>query len=286
MPAALIPVAAGIIIIAAIDWTEEAENPVLLRIGVLPDQTSEELAARYGPLLVHLAHETGLPCELKIPGNYDELLQMFDRSEIELAYFGGLTFLKALKSNGAIPIAMRGVDARFRSYFLVAAADPAKSIEDMGGGTLAFGSRLSTSGHLMPRYFLARMGIEPETYFGNIVYSGSHDATAYLVRDGDAGLGAANAEIIERMFKDGRLNRNKVRVLWRTPPYPNYTWAIRGEISGDIRQKVQDAFLALSPGTANHAEILRNLGAESFVPASINDFIPLRNIAEAQGLLD
>lgn len=284
--AALVPVAAGLILLTFLYPWAPSEYPRSIRVGVLPDQSAEKLAARYTLLLAHLVRETGLPFELVIPADYDELLQMFYAKNIDLAYFGGLTFLKAHERSGAVPLAMRDVDARFRSYFLVNATEPATSIAEMRGGTLAFGSRLSTSGHLMPRYFMVESGIDPEGHFGEIVYSGSHDATAMLVRDGEADLGAANGEIIERMFSENRLNRNEIRILWKTPPYPDYVWAIRKEIDGSVRRNIQDAFIALSPGIADHSKVLLVLGAQGFLPASVNDFAPLRTIAESQGLID
>jgi phosphonate transport system substrate-binding protein len=155
-----------------------------LRISILPDEGREKLIERYTPLFEYLARETGIPYELIIPETYGELLELFHAKKIDLAYFGGFTFVKANVIDNAVPLVMRDVDTRFTSYFLVKGDHPAENISDFKGKRFSFGSSLSTSGHLMPRYFLKEMDIIPEVFFSDTRYSGKHDLTAYWVRDG------------------------------------------------------------------------------------------------------
>lgn len=269
---------------AACSPGEEAAISVL-RIGILPDQSEENLRARYAPLLVHLKDETGIPVELVVPKSYKSLLRLFSEKKIDLAYFGGFTFLKASHADGALPVVMRDVDTRFRSYFLVRADDTARNMRDKHGARLSFGSRLSTSGHLMPRHYLKQNNIEPEHFFAKVEYSGAHDKTAYRVRDGETDLGAVNAIIADQMFRDGRLKRSQVRVLWETPPYPDYVWAIRGTIAEELRTRVRDAFLSLSADNPVHVEIMKKIGARTFLPVRADDFEQLREVAEGLELL-
>ncbi len=257
----------------------------VLHIGTLPDQNAEVLRERYTPLFEHLAGELEIPYEFVMPETYAELVEQFGAGRIDLAYFGGLTFLKVQAAGDAVPLVMRDVDAKLTSYFLVRADSVATEIADFEGKTVSFGSRLSTSGHLMPRQFLLERGIKPEDFFGEVRYSGAHDTTAYDVRDGRADLGVANTHIIRSMFADGRLDRNDVRVLWETPPYPDYVWAVRPAIGPDVQRGIRDAFLELSSINEGHASIFELMGAGAFLPASAEDFLPLRNIAESIGLL-
>lgn len=148
-----------------------------LRIAVLPDQSPERLRARYTPLLDYLATQLEVQIELIIPDNYADMLERFHRNEIDLAHFGGLSFVKAAHKDAAIPIVMRDIDTRFSSYYLVRADNPAKSLVDLRGKKLGFGSRLSTSGHLMPRFFLRAEGINTKAFFASINFSGAHDKT-------------------------------------------------------------------------------------------------------------
>jgi len=256
-----------------------------VRIAVLPDQDAESLRRLYQPLIAYLREATGLDIALIIPGTYGELLDMFAAKSIDVAFFGGVTFVTAHRKHGAEPLVMRDVDVRFRSYFLARANRAEKKIEDFAGKRFAFGSRLSTSGHLMPRHFLKSKNIDPESFFGEVTYSGAHDKTAILVRDGIADLGVANAAIIDAMYAEGRLKSDEVRIVWETPPYSDYVWAIQKDAAPEIRMTLLNAFLRLSPIEKKHAEILNAIGAGGFLPAHMDDFRELTDIAVSTGML-
>jgi len=280
-----LPAVAALAFLTILFWPASKDTPAVLRVGVLPDQSPEALQQRFQPLLDYLSTEVGIPFQLVVPGDYAALLGMFHNREVDVAYFGGLTFLKARATDGALALVMRDVDTRFRSSFLVRADRPEASIGEFRGKTLAFGPRLSTSGHLMPRYFLRQEHIEPEYWFTNIIYSAAHDATALLVRDGKADLGVANAEIVEAMFRDGRLRRDEVRVVDQTPPYADYVWAMRNGIDATLYDRVLLAFLRLSPTDAKDSAILKKMGAGGFLPVLESDMKSLRQIAASMELL-
>ena len=249
-----------------------------LRVGVLPDEDAEALQDRYASLFEFLSRETGLTYELVIPASYDALLTQFSEGQVDLAYFGGATFVKANSKYGAIPLVMRDVDSQFTSVFLVAGDSPL-TLETLKGKRFSFGSRLSTSGHFMPRHFLRHeQGITAEDYFSSIRYSGKHDRTAYWVRDGEVDAGVANSEIIQTMLVDGRLGSEDIRTIWITPPYVDYVWAAHPQISQAQRERIQHAFLKLSIDDPQHKAVLSKLGADAFYPASTNDFSVLKQV--------
>ena len=181
---------------------------------------------------------------------------------------------------------MRDLDTNFTSYYLVHADSKVTDISDLKGKKFSFGAKLSTSGHLMPRHFLMERGIKPEMFFGEVRYSGAHDKTAYHIRDGHADVGVANAHIVNSMLADGRISDKDVRVLGKTPPYPDYIWATRRDMGRAFRQKILDAFLDLSATDKRHAQILKKLDAGLFLPAREKDFALLKATAMRVGLLD
>ena len=271
---------------AACDSEDTARREIaVLRIGVLPDQNAEALQQRYTPLFEYLARELGIPYEFIASESYEELVEQFVAGRVDLAYFGGLTFLKAHEVGRAEPLVMRDVDAKFISCFLVRTDSSAADVDDFRGKVFSFGSAISTSGHLMPRHFLLRRGIRPEDLFGEVRYSGAHDTTAYDVRDGRVDLGVANCRVIRSMFADGRLSRDDVRALWETPPYADYVWAVQPNIDSVQQRRIRDAFLKLSPADDNHRPILRRMSAGAFLPAGVDDFEALREIAGQVPLL-
>ena len=258
------------LMVAACSDENAPYDPKILRVAVLPDESHDQL---------------GLEYKLIIPDDYSHFDRLFSDGEVDLAYFGGVTFVLADARNGAQAVAMRDIDANFTSSFLVLSSNPAPDINSLKGESLAFGSRLSTSGHLMPRFFLNKDGYVPENFFGDVKYSGAHDKTAEWVRDGVVTLGALNSRVVERMYDSGRLSSDKVRILWRTPPYPDYVWAVRKNVSEPFRRKLQDLFLSLSITNSEDRVILERAHAKGFLPARNKDFELLKKISESLGLL-
>jgi len=260
--------------------------PKQLNVGVLPDESPEQIRQRYQPLLSYLAATLKIKIELIPVQSYDDLLKKFGAGEIDLVNFGGATYVQARKQYNAIPLVTRDLDRRCSSYILVNADIGAKSLLDLQDKPFAFGSRQSTSGHFMPRYFLKEMDIVPEQFFQTIVYSGAHDATAMLVQKGEVAAGAVNASLIDRMYADGRLDSNRVNILWESPPYVDYVWAVQSKISPDFAIQIRNAFLALSTDDPEQLNVLRSLNANYFLPALDSDYVALSQVVHADNNRD
>lgn len=253
-----------------------------LRIGVLPGASAERLTARYGPLLDYLDKTLNTRCRLVVPDSYEHLLALFASGEVDLASFGGVTFAVATKRYDAKALVMRDSDLRFTSYILVRSDHPAKTLEDLEGESLAFGSKLSTSGHVMPRLFLEEADLPPESHFSRVVYSGRHDTTLQWVQDGKVTAGAASARWVETLFASGAAAREEIRILWESPPYVDYVWAAQESFSEHALARIRDAFLDLRIALPAHEKVLSGLDARYFVPADATRFERLAT--EIEGL--
>ena len=251
-----------------------------LRVAVLPDVGHENLQKRNQLLFQYLTEETGIKIQYIKCNTYEEILEAFHEKKVDLAWFGGYTFVKAHLQDRAIPLVMRDVDLKFSSYFLVRKNHPATGIFDFKNKEIAFGSRLSTSGHLMPRYFLSEKNIIPETFFSAVRYSGTHDTTLKWVLDGTVDLGVANSKVIDKMLEEDIFTQKEIRVLWETPYYSNYVWAVHPSVSLPTQIKIRDAFLRLSGKNPRHKKILDQWNAQYFYPASIEDFLIIRKIVK------
>ena len=268
-------------------FTSQQPESTVVRVGVLPDQSHASLRQRYNPLLEYLADQSGIETELIIPTNYQEAVDLFGKRKIDLAYMGGLTFVQAQAYFDAEPLVMREIDTRFTSWFLARPELAQKPISELTGKSLVFGSKLSTSGHLMPRHFLQRKwNLQPESFFSEVGYSGAHDKTVYLVRDGRYDIGAVNAAIARQMMSDGRIGRDELTVVWQTPPYPDYVWAVRPDLDETLKNRLRDAFLRLDSDKPADNRILTRLGARVFFPAGTADFRTLSDIARRRGLME
>lgn len=252
-----------------------------LRVSVLPGEGHDALEKQFSPLVDYLETSIGVPCRLIIPGSYEESQAAFEKGEVDLGWFGGYTFVNLNRSHNAIPLVSRDRDMRFTSYFLVRAVDAEKELGDFRGKRMAFGSRLSTSGHLMPRYFLRESGIMPEEFFGDIRYTGAHDATAFAVRDGQVDIGVASGPAVDSLFASGQLDAQDVVILKETPPYVDYVWACQSDLSTDLQTRIRDAFLNLSDASPEQAEILSRVRAGHFIPVHSDRFDALRSIIDS-----
>ena len=247
-----------------------------LRLGVLPDSDPQIIKQRLSPLLHYIEKQTGLNIELVIPKNYENLVEKFQNKTIDLALFGGYTFIKAQQKAQARAFVMRDIDLQFSTSFLTQANNPKQNIIDFKGAIFSFGSQLSTSGHMMPRFFLDKQNIQPEVFFKEVRYSNAHDTTVYLVRDGHVDLGAVNSDVVKHMLMDKRLNKNEIRIVWKTPTYTDYVWAIQPDFDEILHDRLLDSFLSLTLQDATHQKILESIGARSFLPANNADFESLR----------
>lgn len=247
--------------------------PKELHVGVLPNEDPDVLRARYLPLLDFLSQAIQRPVKLLIPESYQALLQQFQAGAVDLAYFGGETFATAVSDFGAQPLVMRNTDLHFRSSFIVKADSTHHTLEEMNGLKCAFSSPLSTSGHVMPRQFLlSEFGLALETVCAEIVFAATHDQTAYTVKDGQADIGALSAPALQAMLGDGRLKAGDIRIIWQTPPYANYVWAVPKNFNVPLSIALRDAFLALSTNTSVDSKLMGALNANYFISATLSDF--------------
>lgn len=258
----------------------------VLRVSAIPDEAPTELQRKFAPLGKYLEKETGLKVQFTPVSDYAAVVESLATKKLDLAWLGGFTFVQAkIRTNGtAIPIVQREEDAKFTSKFIT--ADPAiKSLADLKGKTFAFGAPSSTSGSLMPRFFLQQAGLNPEKDFRNVAFSGAHDATVAFVAAGKAEAGVLNASVWDKLVEAKKVDTDKVRVFATTPTYFDYNWTVRGDLDPALVKKITDAFLKLDPKNPDHAEIMALQRASKFIPTKKENYDGIEKAAQAAGLL-
>ncbi len=257
-----------------------------LKVSAIPDEAPTELLRKFKPLGAYLEKETGMKVDWTPVNDYPAVVEGLAGSRVDLAWLGGFTFVQVrLRTGNAIPIAQRAEDEKFVSYYIVPQNSPVKSLQDLKGKTFAFGSPSSTSGHLMPRYFLLKDGINPDRDFARIAFSGAHDATLAFVASGRVDAGVLNSSVFERLREKGDANVKAVRILARTPPYYDYNWTVRGNLDPALVKKLTTAFLKLDPTNAAHKEILDLQRASRFIATRPENYKGIEEAARAAGLL-
>ncbi len=258
----------------------------VFRVSAIPDESPTELARKAEPLMKYLEKQLGVKVEFTPVTDYAASVEALVNRKIDLAWFGGFTFVQAnVRSGGkVIPLVQREEDEKFKSVFIT--SDPnIKTLADLKGKDVSFGSQSSTSGHLMPRSYLMQAGLNPDKDFNRVAFSGAHDATIAAVASGKVQAGALNISVWERFVADKKVDTSKVRVFFTTPPYYDYNWSVSADMPVATREKLTQAFLALNRNTPEGKEILDLQRATRFVPTSADNYKGIEAAARSAGLL-
>jgi len=258
----------------------------VFRVTAIPDESPTELARKAAPLVKYLEAKLGMKVEYTPVTDYAAAVETLVNRKVDLAWFGGFTFVQAhVRSGGkVIPIVQREEDEKFRSVFIT--TEPGiKALADLKGKDVSFGSQSSTSGHLMPRSFLLQAGVDPDKDFRRVSYSGAHDATIAAVAAGKVQAGALNISVWDKFVADKKVDTGKVRVFYTTPPYYDYNWTVHADMPAALREKLAQALLSLSRDTAEGKEILELQRATRFVPSKAENYKGIEAAARSAGLL-
>ena len=262
--------------------------------GAIPDQDPQKLQRQYSKLATYLQKELGVPVVYKPVTDYTAAVTAFKVGDLDLVWFGGLTGVQArLQVPGAEAIAQRDVDEKFHSLFIVNKKSGLTTIKntadlkELKGHTFTFGSESSTSGRLMPQYFLQQAGLKLNDFKGAVGFSGDHDKTIKLVESGTYNAGAVNEKVWLKRVQTKEVDQNKVAVIWRSPAFYDYHWVINPNVKQrygqDFDKKVQNAFLKLDPKVPEQKEILDLLEAKKFIPTKNSNYDQIEAIGREIG---
>ncbi len=257
----------------------------------IPDQDERHLTERFGKIADYLTDKLGVEVQYIPVKSYPAAVSAFRNDQVQLAWFGGLTGVQARELvPGSEAIAQGVEDTAFVSY-LIAHHSTGLSESDqlpaeLAGKRFTFGDKGSTSGRLMPEFFLRQhYGQAPEQLFSRVGFSGDHNRTISLVQSGAFELGAVNYAVWEAEQAKGNIDESKVRVIWASPEYPDYQWSIRGNVNArfgaGFKEKVQQALLEMTDPA-----LLAAFPRSGFVEASNDDYAPIRDTAVAIGIMD
>ncbi len=257
-----------------------------LRVSAIPDESPTELQRKFAPLGKYLEQQLGMKVHWTPVNDYPAVVEGLAARKIDLAWLGGVTFVQArLRTGNAIPIAQREEDEKFTSKVIASTAAGVNRLADLKGKNFAFGSPASTSGHLMPRYFLKQNKLDPERDFRRIAFSGAHDATAAWVESGRVEAGALNASVWDKLVSERKVDASKVKVIYTTPPYFDYNWTVRGDLDPAIVSKLTAAFLELDRANPRHREILDLQRATRFVATRVENYKRIETIGREVGVI-
>ncbi len=266
--------------------TGAAHAQAIFKMTAIPDESPTELARKAAPLVKYLEQQLGLTVEFTPVSDYAAAVEALVNKQVDMAWYGGFTFVQAnIRSGGkVIPLVQREEDEKFRSVFIT--SDPEiKTLADLKGKTVSFGSQSSTSGHLMPRSVLLQANIDPDKDFKRVAYSGAHDATIAAVAAGKVDAGALNISVWDKFVADKKVDTSKVKVIFTTQPYFDYNWTVHADMPVAQRDKLTKAFLSLSAATPEGKEVLDLQRATRFVPTKADNYKGIEAAGRNAGLI-
>lgn len=259
----------------------------VLRVTTIPEEAATEQIRKFTPLVNYLEKTLGMKVEFQPVSDYPAAVETLVNKKVDLAWLGGFTYVQANIRGGGkiIPIAQREEDTKFQSVFIAKTNSGIKTLADMKGKQVSFGSQSSTSGHLMPRSNLLQAGIDPEKDFKRIAYSGAHDATIASVVSGKVDAAALDITVW-RKFVDGKLvDTNDVNVFFTTPPFFNYNWSVHADMPAALRERIQKALTGLDPASPEGKEILQLNRATRYIPTVPENYKGIEAAGRSAGLI-
>ncbi|MEH6549917.1 MAG: putative selenate ABC transporter substrate-binding protein [Pseudomonadales bacterium] len=257
----------------------------------IPDEDESRLQQRFDKVAEYLSVQLGVEVNYIPVKSYAAAVTAFRNNQVQLAWFGGLSGVRARQQvEGSEALAQGFEDQSFETYFIAhhsAAIQPSDSFPAaIRGKTFTFGSKGSTSGRLMPEYYIRQnLKAAPAQVFERVGYSGDHSRTIAQVQAGAWQLGAVNYKVWETEMAAGKIDPTKVQVIWTTPAYPDYQWSVRGDIDQQFGEgfklRLQKTLLDMSD-----PDLLQSFPRQSFIPASNSDYQPIEDVARSIGLLD
>ena len=268
--------------------TNSSDTEKVLVITAIPDEKISDQEIKYQALADYLSKKLDIKVELSISKSYDAAVNRFANNEVQLVWFGGLTGVQARnKVPGAEAIAQGIADPNYKSYFIAhkdtgleKSSDFPKAIADM---TFTFGSTKSTSGRLMPTWFIKQeTGQTPDEFFKKGIQfrkTGGHVATAEVVQAGTVQVGALSYKTYDKLVADGKIDPSVAKIIWETPSYADYNFTAHPSLNktfGDgFVAKLQTALVECKDEKA-----LASVNRKGIIKAKNSDFDGIVKIAK------
>ena len=257
----------------------------------IPDQDESRLRARFDKVATYISKQLGVDVKYVPVKSYAAAVTAFRNDQVQMAWFGGLSGVRARQLvKGSEAIAQGYEDQFFVTYFIANASTGLSANGSfptgIKGKTFTFGSKGSTSGRLMPEFHVREnLNGVPNDVFRKVGFSGDHSRTIALVQSGAYEVGAVNFKVWENEMKAGKIDASKIKVIWKTPTYPDYQWSLRGDVAKKFgvgfKAKVTKALLEMKD-----PDLLASFPRKSFVPASNSDYKPILDTGKSIGLID
>ena len=280
----------GFFLIISVIHTEQVFANTFV-FTAIPDEDESKLRSRFDKVATYLTNQLDIEVKYIPVKSYGAAVTAFRNNQVQLAWFGGLSGVRARALvSGSTAIAQGVEDPKFQTYFIAHSSTGLKKSSNfpimIAGKTFTFGSKGSTSGRLMPEFYIRKnFSNSPNKVFSRVGFSGNHSRTISLVQSGAFQIGATNFQVWKKNLAAGKIDTSKVSVIWETPSYPDYNWSIRGDVDKNfgsgLTERVKTALLNLKD-----PDLLASFPRKGFIPASNADFRSIVTVGKQIGLIE
>jgi phosphonate transport system substrate-binding protein len=198
---------------------------------------------------------------LRVANDYAAVIEGQRNGSIHLAGYGPASYARAIVTGVKVEPFVTTVNSDgtvgYYSVFYVRADSPFKTIDDVKGKNLGLVDPNSMSGNNVPRFALNKLKLNPETFFGRVTYTGSHENAVIALQQKTVDVAANwwNAEDdsnLTRMVKKGLAKQEDFRIIYKSDLIPNSPFAYLASLPPDLKAAITKAFME-SPTKAKAA---------------------------------
>ena len=259
---------------ARADW--KADYPELV-FATIPDENATGVEKRYEPFIQYLTKQLGVPVKLRIANDYAAVIEGQIAGNIHIAKYGPAAFARALMNGAKIDAFAMEVNKDgtkgYYSVLYVKADSPYQKIEDLKGKNLGLVDPNSTSGNNVPRFEMNALGIKPEEFFSNVVYTGSHENAVIALQQGQVD-GAfnwwndENESMLRRMERKTMAKYDDFRIIFKSNQIVNSPFAMLNTMPADLQASIKDAFFNIQKNDPEAFQVMTDGEQQLWVPAT------------------
>ena len=261
-------------------------KPTKLVMGFVPSVEADKIADDAQPVADYLTKELGIPVTNYTSTEYVGLVEAMKSGKVDIGALPPLAYVLA-KNQGAAEVilkASRKGKLTYRSMFVVKADSGIKTLEDAKGKRMAFVEPASTSGYLFPAALLKKKGMNPESYFSQVTFAGSHDKAAMAVYNGDVDIASVYEDVRNNIEKTTPDIKAKVIPIAYSEEIPNDTFSVRPGLDPELKAKIKDALLRFSK-TPEGLKVMKAIDdTDGMVEVKDSDYDPVREVADSMGV--
>lgn len=222
-----------------------AQQPTELRVGLIPSEDAQAMIRASQQVMEQLAARTGMKVKPFVANDYNGVIEAMRSGKIDVAYFGPFSYVLASQLANAeafaIPVSKKSGQSSYQSILITRKDKGLNTVAQLQGKTFAFVDPSSASGHLFPKAGLKGQGVDTDTYFSRVIFSGSHDASILAVANNKVDAAAVAEPIFFNAVAKGHVKAEDFLVVWRSQPIPESPMAWRKSLDATTKQKVATA---------------------------------------------